>query len=117
GLHVVAPDSPQAFIFYKTTPRPAIVTYDSVNDRRDRQIDWLPTYADSSMVIVQGANGAQAAPLDIGVDLKGMHTLTPAAAFPYCIRIRDTVAPSIDRRVILFDDGTVKVQRNETYCP
>jgi prepilin-type N-terminal cleavage/methylation domain-containing protein len=117
GLHVVAPDAHQAFVFYKTNPLTAIVTYDSVNDRRDRQIDWLPTYADSSMVIVQGANGAQAAPLDIGFDINGMPTITPAAAFPYCIRIRDTVTPSIDRRVILFDDGTVKVQRNETYCP
>src|SRR4030095_3720368 len=109
GLHVVAPDSPQAFIFYKTTPRPAIVTYDSVNDRRDRQIDWLPTYADSSMVIVQGANGAQAAPLDIGFDINGMPTITPAAAFPYCIRIRDTVTPSIDRRGLFFCDGRAKV--------
>jgi prepilin-type N-terminal cleavage/methylation domain-containing protein len=121
GLHVAGVDANQAFIFYKTNPLTVVVTYDSVNDRKDRQIDWLPTYGDSSMVIVQGANGAQAAPLDIGFDINGMPTVNPAPAGPspgwYCIRIRDTVTPSIDRRVILFDDGTVKVQRNETYCP
>ena len=118
GLHVAGVDANQAFIFYKTNQLTTIVTYDSVNDRKDRQIDWLPTYGDSSMVIVEGANGAQPAPLDVGFDINGMPTVTGAAfPLPYCFRIRDTVTPSIDRRVILFDDGTVKVQRNETYCP
>jgi prepilin-type N-terminal cleavage/methylation domain-containing protein len=117
GLHVTAGDAHQAFVFYKTDPLTTVVTYDSVNDRLATQRDWLPLVGDSSMVTVQGANGGQVAPIDIGFDINGMPTVTPAAAFPYCFRIRDTATASIDRRVILFGDGTVKVQRNETYCP
>jgi prepilin-type N-terminal cleavage/methylation domain-containing protein len=117
GMSVVATDAHQAFVFYKTNPLTTVVTYDPVNDRLDNQRDWLPTVGSSSAVIVEGENGAQAAPVDIGFDINGMPTVSPAAAFPYCLRIRDTVTASVNRRVILFDDGTVKVQRNETYCP
>ncbi len=42
-------------------------------------------------------------------------TVTPAAVvFPYCIQVSDPYAPAIQRWVILFNDGTVKVQNNDT---
>jgi prepilin-type N-terminal cleavage/methylation domain-containing protein len=117
GLNIVAPDAHQSFAFVKTNPLTPNPVYDPVNDQVDNFRDWLPTSNTSSTVMVQGANGAQAAPISIGFDIDGLPTVNPAGAFPYCFKIRDTVEPSIDRRVILFADGTVKVQNNETYCP
>jgi Tfp pilus assembly protein FimT len=117
GLNVTAADAHQAFVFFKTDPLTTNVTYDSVNDRIDAQRDWLPTTGTSSAITVQGANGSQDAPLSIGFDINGLPTITPAAPFPYCLKVSDTVTPSVNRRVILFDDGTVKVQRDESYCP
>jgi prepilin-type N-terminal cleavage/methylation domain-containing protein len=117
GLHVVAPDAHQSFSFVKTNPLQQNPVYDPVNDQVDNFRDWLPTSGDSSTVLVQGANGGQPAPISIGFDIDGLPTVNPAAALPYCFKVSDTVEPSIDRRVILFGDGTVKVQNNETYCP
>ena len=120
GMNVIAPDAHQGFTFVKTNPLLTNVVYDAVNDRIDKFRDWLPTSSTSSTVKVEGANGAQAAPLSIGFDINGLPTVTPVPAapvFPYCFKISDTTEPAIERRVILFDDGTVKVQNNETYCP
>ena len=117
GMNVIAPDAHQMFTFVKTNPILTNVVYDAVNDRIDNFRDWLPTSNTSSTVRVEGANGTQPAPLSIGFDINGLPTVTPAAAFPYCFKISDTTEPAIERRVILFDDGTVKVQNNETYCP
>ena len=117
GLNVVAPNAHQSFSFVKTNPLQPNPVYDPINDRVDNFKDWLPTSGNSSTVMVQGANGLQPAPISIGFDIDGMPTVNPAAVFPYCFKVSDTLEPSIDRRVILFSDGTVKVQKNETYCP
>ena len=117
GLNVVAVDANQAFNFVKTNPLTPHPVYNAVTDQVDTFRDSLPTVGTSSTVLVQGANGLQAAPISIGFDIDGLPTVSPAAAFPYCFKISDTVQPSIDRRVILFGDGTVKVQNNESYCP
>jgi len=117
GLNVVATDAHQAFVFYKTDPLTTVVTYDAANDRFDGNRDWLPLQGSSSLVVVQGKNGAQDAPFAIGFDINGLPTLDPGGAFPYCLKVSDSTEPSIARKVILFDDGTIKVQKDETYCP
>jgi prepilin-type N-terminal cleavage/methylation domain-containing protein len=117
GLNVVAPDAHQGFVFIKANPTASPVTYISGTDREDPNRDWLPVTGTSSLVVVSGASGAQPAPFAIGFDINGQATVNPAAAFPYCIQVTDTLDPAVLRYVILFNDGTVKVQKNETWCP
>jgi prepilin-type N-terminal cleavage/methylation domain-containing protein len=117
GLNVVAPDAHQGFVFIKVNPTASPVTYISGTDREDPNRDWLPVTGTSSLVVVSGASGAQPAPFAIGFDINGQATVNPAAAFPYCIQVTDTLDPAVLRYVILFNDGTVKVQKNETWCP
>jgi prepilin-type N-terminal cleavage/methylation domain-containing protein len=117
GLNVVAPDAHQGFVFIKKNPTATPVTYDAVNDRQDPNRDWLPYTGTSSLVVVSGASGVQPAPFTIGFDINGQATVNPAAAFPYCIQVTDSLDPAVLRYVILFNDGTVKVQKDETWCP
>ncbi len=117
GLNVVAPDAHQGFVFIKANPTASPVTYNALTDRLDPFRDWLPVNGTSSLVVVSGASGTQPAPFTIGFDINGQATVNPAAPFPYCIQVTDTLDPAVFRYVILFNDGTVKVQKNETWCP
>jgi hypothetical protein len=121
GPGAAGADANQGFVFYKLDPASTVVSYVAPPlpnaDRPDVFRDALPTSGTESLVVVTGGTVAQPAPFQIGFDMNGQVTLTPPDAFPYCIKITDFTDPSIVRYVILFNDGTAKVQGNETWCP
>lgn len=118
GLGAAGADANQAFIFYKQNPTATVVSYVLATDRQDPYRDTLPTSGNESLVVVTGAGVVQPAPFQIGFDMNGQVTVTPAPlGFPYCIQISDFTDPAIVRYVILFNDGTAKVQGDETWCP
>ncbi|HVP59209.1 MAG TPA: prepilin-type N-terminal cleavage/methylation domain-containing protein [Myxococcaceae bacterium] len=118
GAGAAGPDANQGFVFYKQDPTATVVNYVVATDRQDPYRDTLPTSGNESLVVVTGAGVVQPAPFQIGFDMNGQVTVTPAPlGFPYCIRISDFTDPAIVRYVILFNDGTSKVQGDETWCP
>ena len=111
-------DANKGFIFWKLNPTDTAVSYAPGVDRADALKDTLPLSGNNSVVVVTGAGVAQPAPFSIGFDMNGQVTVTPGPVlFPYCIQVTDVVEPGIIRYVILFDDGTTKVQGDETWCP
>ena len=114
----VGGDTNQAFVFWKQNPTDAVVSYVPLADRQDVSRDELPTSGGQSLVVVTGAGVVQPNPFSIGFSMNGLPTVTPGpVVFPYCIQITDTTDPAIIRYVILFNDGTTKVQGDETWCP
>jgi hypothetical protein len=111
-------DANQSFVFWKLNPTDTAVNYAPLVDRPDNIRDTLPLSGGQSLVIVTGAGVVQPTPFSIGFDMNGQVTVTPGpVVFPYCIRISDLTDPVLVRYVILFDDGTTKVQGDETWCP
>lgn len=118
GAGAAGPDANQGFVFYMQNPTATVVNYVAGIDRPDPYRDTLPTSGGQSLVVVTGAGVAQPAPFQIGFDMNGQVTVTPLPlAFPYCIQISDFTDPVLVRYIILFNDGTAKVQRDETWCP
>jgi prepilin-type N-terminal cleavage/methylation domain-containing protein len=118
GPGAAGPDANQAFVFILGNATATNVVYNPVTDRQDPYRDWLPISTNTSLVMVTGTGIVQPAPFTIGYDMNGQVTVTPGpVAFPYCIRVSDPTEPALVRRVILFNDGTVKVQKDETWCP
>lgn len=115
---VPALDANESFVFWKLNPTDTVVSYVSGTDRLDGNRDALPVSGTESLVVVTGAGVAQPTPFSIGFDMNGQVTVTPGpVVFPYCIQISDFTEPAIVRYVILFNDGTTKVQGDETWCP
>lgn len=118
GLGAAGPDANQGFVFFKLDPAAAVVSYVAGTDRPDPYRDTLPLSGGQSLVVVTGAGVVQPSPFQIGFDMNGQVTVTPGpVVFPYCIRITDFTDATIVRYVILFNDGTTKVQGDETWCP
>lgn len=118
GAGAAGPDANQGFVFFKLNPADTVVSYVAGTDRTDPYRDTLPTSGNESLVVVSGAGVVQPNPFQIGFDMNGQVTVTPGpVVFPYCIRITDFTEPAIVRYVILFNDGTTKVQGDETWCP
>jgi prepilin-type N-terminal cleavage/methylation domain-containing protein len=118
GAGAVGPDANQSFVFWKQNPTATVVDYAALTDRLDGNRDTLPLSGGQSLVVVTGAGVVQPTPFSIGFDMNGQVTVTPGpVVFPYCIRISDFTDPVIVRYVILFNDGTTKVQGDETWCP
>ena len=118
GPGAVGPDRNTGFIFWKQNPTDPVVSYNPLLDRKDPYVDTLPLSTNTSLVTVTGAGVGPAAPFSIGFDMNGQVTVTPApGAFPYCIAVGDPTDAALVRWVILFNDGTVKVQKDETWCP
>jgi type II secretion system protein H len=122
GIAVSGTDAHQSFVFIKQNPLAQPVTYIPGTDILDPNgRDELPRVDTNTLVTISGARGTQPGPFQIGYDINGQPTVTPTPAapiFPYCILVSDPYAPAIQRWVVLFDDGTVKVQNNDTgYCP
>lgn len=119
GPGAAGADANTSFIFFKQNPTDTVVNYNAVNDRRDPYVDTLPLSTNTSLVTVTGAGVVQPAPFSIGFDMNGQVTVTPAplGPFPYCIQIGDPTDAALIRWVILFNDGTVKVQKDENWCP
>lgn len=122
GPGALGPDANQSFVFWKLNPGATPVSYVAGTDILDGNRDTLPISGNASLVVVNGTPSGsgitQPAPLHIGFDMNGQVTVTPGpVVFPYCIRISDFTDPVIVRYVILFNDGTTKVQGDETWCP
>jgi len=111
-------DTNQSYVFWKQNPTDTVVSYVPLTDRQDFNHDELPTSGGQSLVVVTGAGVVQPNAFSIGFSMNGLPTVTPGpVVFPYCIQITDTTDAAITRYVILFNDGTTKVQGDETWCP
>jgi prepilin-type N-terminal cleavage/methylation domain-containing protein len=118
GPGAAGADANQSFVFWKLNPQDTPVSYAPLTDRLDGNRDTLPLSGGESLVVVTGAGVVQPTPFSIGFDMNGQVTVTPGpVVFPYCIKFTDITDPAIVRYVILFDDGTTKIQGDETWCP
>ncbi|HZX42151.1 MAG TPA: hypothetical protein VFE93_09955, partial [Myxococcaceae bacterium] len=119
GPGAAGADANQGFVFFKQNPTDTVVTFVPALDRMDPYRDVLPTSGGQSLVVVTGTGVVQPTPFQVGFNMNGQVTVTPppGGGFPYCIRVSDPTEPALIRRVILFNDGTAKVQRDETWCP
>jgi len=120
------PNGNQTLTFVKQIATATPVSYANGGDRVTDQT-WLPRAGPNPLVEVTGIGIVQPTGFSVGFDINGQPTIatydaayTPTlvapAAWPFCLRVRDMVDLSVVRYVILFNDGTVKVQRDETYC-
>ena len=122
GIAVGGPDAHQCYVFIKKNPLAApVLPYVPLVDTLDPNArDELPRTDTNPLVTIRGAGGTQPGPFQIGFDINGQASVSPTAAFPYCIQVSDPYAPALQRWVILFNDGSVKVQNNDSagaYCP
>jgi prepilin-type N-terminal cleavage/methylation domain-containing protein len=123
GAPAGGPDTNRAYFYVKANAVATVVSYVPATDRPDPTPDVIPNTDDGvtnlSLVTVTGPGAPLPSPLDVGFDMNGQPTITPSpGAQPfYCIRLGDGNEAAIVRWVILFNDGSVKVQGNETYCP
>jgi type II secretory pathway pseudopilin PulG len=122
GPGALGPDANTAWGYVSANATATNVSYNPPLDRILRPADTLPSVGPNALVTVTGPPPlAPPAPFDVGFDMNGLPTVTPAPLGPpplyYCIQVSDPASPTTIRWVILFNDGTVKVQRNEQYCP
>ena len=118
GPGAAGPDANQSYVYWKLNPQDPVLSYVPASDRLDGNRDTLPLSGGQSLVVVTGAGVVQPAPFSIGFNMNGQATVTPGpVVFPYCIKITDVTDAALVRYVILFDDGTTKVQGYETWCP
>jgi type II secretory pathway pseudopilin PulG len=85
-------------------------------------IDALP-YVNSGgfrQVLAVAASGVPQLSFTVGFDLNGLPRIDPAPnpmVWPICISVQDTLDATTLRWVIVFSDGTTRIQNyNETYC-
>ena len=118
GIAVSGTDAHQCYVFIKRNPLAVpVLPYVPGTDTLDPNArDELPRTDTNTLVTIQGAGGTQPGPFQIGFDINGQATVSPVPStpvFPYCILVSDPYAPAIRRWVILYNDGTVKVQNND----
>jgi len=124
GASTTNVDTNRAYFYVKANAVATTVSYASGTDRPDNFKDSIPSLNDVgqnfSLVTITGPGAALPSTIDVGFDINGQPTITPAPTGPppaqYCFKVADAFEVSIVRWVILFNDGTVKVQGNETYC-
>ena len=116
-------DANRAYFYVKANPTATIVSYLVGTDRPDTVPDVIPNTNNVSLVTITGPGAGLPSPIDVGFDMNGLPTLTPSPGPQnwYCLRLADGQEAAIVRWVILFNDGTVKVQNNDanagSYCP
>ena len=112
------------FAFKATSPSvPA--TYAAGLGQEEYPLDALPFVsnglAGDAQVLSVTANGVGASSFYIGFDLNGLPTITPPPVpmvWPICLSVQNVSDASTLRWVIVFSDGTTRIQQtNETYCP
>lgn len=109
------------FPFRATSPSAAPVY---VAGQEELPIDALPYVANSggaiSQVLSVTASGVVPLSFQVGFDLNGLPTLTPAPnpmVWPICIAVQDLSDATTLRWVIVFSDGTTRIEKiDETYC-
>jgi len=109
------------FNFRATAPTtPA--TYTAGLGQERLPLDSLPygTGAVLSQILAIGAKGVGAVSFTVGFDVNGLPRIDPPPlpmVWPQCISVQDIRDAATLRWVILFSDGTVRIQRdNETFC-
>jgi prepilin-type N-terminal cleavage/methylation domain-containing protein len=86
-------------------------------------LDPLPYIANSgsiSQVLRVSANGVLTPSFTVGFDLNGLPRIDPPPSpmvWPICISVQDLSDATTLRWVIVFSDGTTRIQKiDETYC-
>lgn len=108
------------FAFKATSPT-AAPTY--VAGQEQYPLDPFP-YAGNgatvSQLVAVAANGVGTPSFTVGFDLNGLPSINPPPnpmVWPICISVQDTSDATTLRWVIVFSDGTTRIQKdNETYC-
>lgn len=109
------------FSFRATAPT-GTATYASGLNQEQLPLDALPFVAGTTpaRVLAVAAKGVGATSFSIGFDINGLPRIDPPPVpnvWPQCISVQDINDAVTLRWVILFSDGTVRIQRdNETYC-
>jgi prepilin-type N-terminal cleavage/methylation domain-containing protein len=109
------------FAFLATSPS-ANATY--VPGQEQYPIDPLPFVSNAVTGMVQvlavKANGVGVPSFTVGFDLNGLPRIDPPPipmVWPICISVQDLSDSTTLRWVIVFSDGTTRIQKyNETYC-
>jgi prepilin-type N-terminal cleavage/methylation domain-containing protein len=108
------------FAFLATSPS-ATATY--VPGQEQYPVDPLPyvnTTSGLAQVLAVGANGVAPTSFTVGFDLNGLPRIDPPPipmVWPICISVQDLSDATTLRWVIVFSDGTTRIQKyNETYC-
>jgi hypothetical protein len=109
------------FTFRATAPtNPA--TYTAGLGQEQFPLDPFPFVGGSApqRVLAVTANGVGATSFSVGFDVNGLPRIDPPPLpmiWPQCIAVQDLTDATTLRWVIVFSDGTVRIQRdNETYC-
>jgi hypothetical protein len=85
-------------------------------------IDPLPYVNNGTFVqvLAVAANGVPQLSFTVGFDLNGLPRIDPPPnpmVWPICISVQDLLDATTLRWVIVFSDGTTRIQKsNETYC-
>lgn len=108
------------FAFKATSPT-AAPTY--VPGQEQFPLDALPYAANSTAInqlVAVAANGVLTPSFTVGFDLNGLPSINPPPSpmvWPICISVQDISDATTLRWVIVFSDGTTRIQKdNETYC-
>jgi type II secretory pathway pseudopilin PulG len=108
------------FAFKAATPS-ANAVYVAGNE--EFPIDPLPFVSTSTgmvQVLSVAATGVSTPSFTVGFDLNGLPRIDPPPAimvWPICISVQDISDATTLRWVIVFSDGTTRIQKyNETYC-
>ena len=108
---------------FKATSATAPATYAPNLGQEELPVDTVP-YISSAGGPVQAlsvtALNVGQANFTVGFDLNGLPNINPAPnpmAWPICIGVQDVTDATTLRWVIVFSDGTTRIQQaNETYC-
>ena len=106
---------------FKATSPTATATY--LPGQEELPLDPFPFISNGatiSQVLVVAANGVGTPSFTVGFDLNGLPRIDPPPnpmVWPICISVQDIADATTLRWVIVFSDGTTRIQKdNETYC-
>jgi len=107
---------------FRATSSTATATY--VPGQEEFPLDPLPFVSSGGASVAQllsvRANGVPLLSFTVGFDLNGLPRIDPAPnpmVWPICISVQDISDATTLRWVIVFSDGTTRIQKiNETYC-
>jgi type II secretion system protein H len=106
---------------FRATSATANATY--VPGQEEFPLDPLPYISNTSgmaQVLQVSASGVLTPSFTVGFDLNGLPRIDPPPTpmvWPICISVQDISDATTLRWVIVFSDGTTRIQKiNETYC-
>jgi prepilin-type N-terminal cleavage/methylation domain-containing protein len=106
---------------FKALTSTGLATY--VPGEEEFPLDPLPFVSNAggmAQVLKVAANGVLTPSFTVGFDLNGLPRIDPAPSpmvWPICISVQDLSDATTLRWVIVFSDGTTRIQKiDETYC-